>query len=82
MPRYFFDLNDDRCIHDDEGRECVDFEAARMLAVKSLPEIAQWKAPSGGDQQTFSVVVRDDADRPVYTMTLTLEGRRLGSMTP
>lgn len=78
MPRYFFDTHDGEHARDEEGRECADFEAARILAMKTLPEIARWAAPGGDDRQTFTVLVRDQADQLVYTMTLTLEGRRPG----
>lgn len=79
MPRYFFDTHGGEHIRDDEGRECADFEDARILAMNSLPEIARWAAPRGSDRQTFTVLVSDEADLLVYTTTLTLEGRRLGS---
>lgn len=77
MPRYFFDTHNGEHIRDDEGREWANFNAARNLALMTLPEIARWEAPEGGDKQTFAVLVRDEADHLVYTMTLTLEGRRI-----
>lgn len=81
MSRYFFDTHDGEHIRDEEGRECADFDAARLLALQSLPEIARWTISKDSDRQTFKVLVRDEANRPVYTTTLTLDGRRLGSET-
>lgn len=78
VPYYFFDIHNGNYIRDDEGRECADFEAARILALQTLPEIARWEVSSGSERQTFSVLVRDHVGRPVYTSTLTLEGQRLG----
>lgn len=77
MPRYFFDTHNGEHIRDDEGRECANSCAARTLALMTLPEIARWEALEGGDRQTFAVLVRNEADQLVYTMTLTLEGRWL-----
>lgn len=81
MPRYFFDTHDSEHIRDDEGRECADFGAARLLALSTLPEIARWAAPEGGDWQMFTMSVRDEADQLVYTVSLTLDGWRLDSAT-
>ncbi len=74
MPRYFFDLYDDRPYTDDEGTECEGSEAARREAMASLPEISRWLIPAHGDNQTFSVVVRDESGVAFYKATLTFTG--------
>ena len=79
MPRYFFDTYDDEHFQDDEGHECANFEAARLMAMRSLAEAVRWSAPSASDRQSIRVLIRDEAGRHVYTTTLTLDGRRLGS---
>lgn len=77
MPRYFFDVHNGRLDRDDDGVDCADFEAARIEAMRSLPEIAAFAIPQDGDQQAFTVMVRDENDRVVYTATLTFAGLRL-----
>lgn len=78
MPLYFFDTHDGEHVQDDEGRECVDFDAARLLALQTLPEIVRWAVSKASDRQTYMVLVRDEGSNPVYRTTLTLEGQRLG----
>lgn len=77
MPRYFFDIHDGQFQPDTEGTECADFEAARREAMVSLPEIARWIIPSDGDNQAFTVLVRDQGGAVVYTATLTFAALRL-----
>ena len=77
MPRYFFDIHDGRFERDDEGTECSDYEAARQQAMTTLPEIARWLIPTDGNNQAFTVLVRDEGGSIVYTATLTFAGLRL-----
>lgn len=79
MPRYFFDISDRGFHRDEEGSECADYEGARALAMRSLPEIARFAIPSDGDNQAFTVLVRDEAGTVVYTATLTFAGVRLNN---
>jgi hypothetical protein len=79
LPRYFFDIHDGQFQPDTEGTECADFEAARREAMISLPEIARWIIPSDGDNQAFTVLVRDESGAVVYTATLTFAALRLDS---
>jgi hypothetical protein len=78
VPRYFFDIHDGQFRPDDEGTECADFEAARREAMISLPEIARWIIPSDGDNQAFTVLIRDADGTVVYTATLTFAALTLG----
>ena len=74
MPRFFIDTDDgDVHIHDDEGFDLADAEAARREAMTVLPDMARDKLPDG-DRRTFVATVRDDAGSVVYSATLTLVG--------
>jgi hypothetical protein len=81
VPRFFFDVhngNRHQCLERDaEGIECADFEAARVQAMATLPEIGRWEIPLDGDKQAFTVVIRDETGHIVYTATLTFAGLRL-----
>ena len=80
MPRYFFDIHDGELSIDHEGRECADFDAARVLALATVPEVARWAAPEGSDRQAFTMLVRDGAGQLIYRLTLTLDGQSLCSL--
>ncbi|QGY03453.1 hypothetical protein MMSR116_17285 [Methylobacterium mesophilicum SR1.6/6] len=77
MPRFFFDIHDGQFLPDTDGTECADLDAARREAMISLPEIARWIIPRDGDNQAFTVLVRDEGGTVVYTATLTFAGLRL-----
>ena len=81
MPRYFFDVHNgsrhDGFERDEEGTDCSDFEAARVQAMATLPEIGRREIPRDGDQQAFTVLVRNETGSIVCTATLTLAGLRL-----
>uniref|UniRef100_UPI0035E3E715 DUF6894 family protein n=1 Tax=Methylobacterium sp. B34 TaxID=95563 RepID=UPI0035E3E715 len=49
MPRYFFDIHDRGFHRDTEGSECEDVEAARVLAMQTLPEIGRFAIPTDGE---------------------------------
>lgn len=82
MPRYYFDIHDGEFQRDPEGTECKDFEAARLEAMVSLPEIARFVIPSDGDNQSFTVFIRDEEGSILYTATLTFSALRLIGETP
>lgn len=74
MPRYFFDFHDGEFRRDDHGTQCADLEAARREAMLTLPEIARFAIPSGGDDQAFTMSIRDESGAVVYTASLTFAG--------
>ena len=74
MPLYFFDFDDGALSRDDIGTEYPDDEAMRQGAMRALPEIAKHEIPDDSDAHALTVRVRDEADRPVYTATLTYQG--------
>lgn len=80
MPRYFFDIHDGEFRPDAEGTDCADFEAARREAMIALPEISRWAIPADGDNQAFTVLVRDERGALVYTATLTFAGLKLNNL--
>ena len=80
VPRYFFDFHDGEFHGDDHGTQCADLEAARREAMLTLPEIARFAIPADGDDQAFTMSVRDESGTAVYTATLTFAGTRLDSV--
>ena len=74
MPRYFFDIHDGTSTRDDTGTECADPEAARKLAIRTLPDIARDEIPKDGDRRSFTVLVTDEEGRPVFAATLSYAG--------
>ncbi len=80
MPRYFFDVHTGNrhsgFERDEEGTVCPDFEAARVQAMTTLPEIGRWEIPRDGDKQAFTLLVRNETGSIVYTATLTFAGLR------
>ena len=74
VPRYFFDIHDGGSTRDDEGTECADHDAARLMAIKTLPDIARDEIPRDGDRRTFTVLVTDPDGHPVYSATLNFAG--------
>ena len=77
MPRYFFDTHDGGHFRDDEGSDLADVAAARLEAMRALPEISRFAIPEDGDNQAYIVLVRDESGAVVYTATLTFAGLRL-----
>lgn len=75
MPRYFVDTSDGAMpVIDNLGHELPDDEAARKAALIALPDMARDEMPDG-DERKFSVAVRAEDGRAVYSATLTLKGR-------
>ena len=54
------------------GIELADEDAARDIAVMTLPDMAQQTRPEG-DQQRMAVCVRNESDQPIIEVTLNLE---------
>lgn len=79
MTHYFFDtfVNGAR-IKDNLGVDCSTREQVRCEAMTALPALAKDEIPSEGDRQAFTVLVRDEAGRSVYSATLTFAGLWLG----
>jgi len=56
---------------DEVGSEPAGLKAVRKQARKALPEIAREALPKGEDQRPFTVLVKDEGGRAVYSATLT-----------
>jgi hypothetical protein len=75
MARYYFDWRDNETFEEDEeGVELPDLEAVKVEASQSLIERAREVFP-GLHRHSLSIEVRDDASRPLLSVTLILEVR-------
>ena len=76
MPLFFFDITDGGLVLDDVGTEFPDAHAARDAAIKVLPEVARDEI-GGGQSWEISVLMRDEADKALFTAALTLTAKWL-----
>ncbi|NDV89537.1 hypothetical protein GTW51_23170 [Aurantimonas aggregata] len=73
MARYYFDIDDSGVrFHDEDGIECETLDGVREAAIDALPRMACDALPDG-DHHVISISVRDQADKPVFQGSLTLE---------
>jgi hypothetical protein len=71
MPRFYFDVREgDKFVHDAEGEDRSDIEAARAEAIKALLGIARDHLSQ--DSARVSVEVRDEDGRRIACATLAL----------
>lgn len=79
MTRYFFDLHDsaDGVFNDLEGQELANDEQARVQAARTLAEIARDCLPDDSSLRDLKVLVRTDADGPLWETRLHWETQRL-----
>lgn len=74
MPRYYFDVRDNRGFHRDEvGDDFDSFDEARTQAQSLLPDIAREELPDG-DLHTITCDVRNETGRTVYRGEITYRG--------
>jgi hypothetical protein len=77
MPLYFFDTRDDgEIVVDDVGLELSGIARAKVVAAKSLAELALDVLPRT-TRRCLGVDVSDEQHRPVLTTELTFEARLL-----
>ena len=74
MPRYYFDIHDGGSTKDDTGTESDNLGEVRRQAIQTLPDIAREQIPHDGDRRTFTVLVTDEDEKPVYVATLNFTG--------
>ncbi|MCJ2116571.1 hypothetical protein MKK65_08255 [Methylobacterium sp. J-001] len=75
MPRFFFDIRDDKGTQrDEEGVELADLSMVREKAQRLLPDIARSEIQGDGDQHVYMVLVTDEDGHAVYSATLTYAG--------
>jgi hypothetical protein len=72
MPRYFFDIEDGTTsMRDAEGSDLADLRAAQREAAETLVEMGR-DVFRTRDSGTLSAAIRDDGDRILLTVSLTL----------
>ena len=76
MPLFFFDITDGGLILDDLGTEFPNAHAARDAAIKVLPDVARDTIGEGEGREVV-VLMRDDANRALFTAALTLTAKWL-----
>ncbi|MGU3358901.1 DUF6894 family protein [Methylobacterium sp. M6A4_1b] len=79
MPRFFFDVTDTSSMRDEEGMEFPGPSEAVEEAKKFLPLVASEEAPGGGDIQRFSLTVRDETGRAIYSAVVSFTGTWLAT---
>ena len=67
MPRFFFDVHDDRDIHDSEGTELPSRQAVRGEAIRYAGEILR-DIDGKLSNKEWSMTVRDEAGRVMLTL--------------
>lgn len=79
MQHYFFDLlaNGTRQ-EDDVGLDFATLNEVRYAAMSGLPAIAAEEVPKDGDHQHYTIMVKGEDGKPIYTATLTFAGLWLG----
>ncbi|TXN19964.1 hypothetical protein [Methylobacterium sp. WL9] len=70
MPHYFFDIHDGIHVHDNEGKELPDLEAAKAEAIRLAGGFATRPAMLGEDGGAMVVVIRDAPDSVVLNVRL------------
>ncbi|MES2860188.1 MAG: hypothetical protein V4701_01875 [Pseudomonadota bacterium] len=74
MPRFFFRLSNGGTLHDGEGEDLRDDNAARDVAIEVLAETLVSRRQHLNEGEAYEVMVTDADDRQVYSITA--QGRR------
>lgn len=74
MPRYFFDMIGGEKRRDDVGTLCTNDYDVPRVTMSVLPEVVKEAMKDNGDRRIFTVVVRDEGDRPIYSATMSFAG--------
>lgn len=65
MPRFFFDIYNDRALRDEEGSELADREAAVVEGFETARELLSQGAAEGKDRFSWFMRIRDGAGNTV-----------------
>jgi hypothetical protein len=77
LRRFYFDVLDgDGSTRDDEGLELESLDAAEYMAAQAAAEIGRDRLPKS-DAREVSITVRDEHGKPVLTVTVAMNVRRL-----
>ncbi|MBP0446696.1 hypothetical protein J8J14_18120 [Roseomonas sp. SSH11] len=68
MPRYFFHVQNDQALPDNEGTELPDLLAARVNAVKLAGEILKHHAETFWTEGEWSLKVTDESGLTLFTL--------------
>ena len=71
VPRYYFNMFDDRVTIDDEGLELPDIAAARAEALRGARSLIASQAAEGRICLNCRIEVEDENRRPVLTLPFT-----------
>jgi hypothetical protein len=72
MPRYYFDIRENRAVAvDEEGLELPNLKAAEVEAARSLADMAK-SMPAGTERHHMAIEVRT-ADGPAFKATFVFE---------
>ncbi|WP_279358156.1 DUF6894 family protein [Methylobacterium indicum] len=77
MSQFFFDIYGAEWDRDDMGTELDGVDQAIAQAKRTLPAIVPDHMTHDADSLSLTMVVRDEARKPVYTATLSFSGLRL-----
>ena len=69
MPRYFFHIYDDVIVHDEEGAELPNVEAARLNAIRGARDIIAEQVRHGHFVLSHWIDVVDEQGEAVLTVT-------------
>ena len=68
VPRYFFDLHNDVDVHDHEGKDLPNLDAARANALIEAREMMTESIKEGKLNLNHRIEVRDDSSAVIYVL--------------
>lgn len=80
MPRYFFDVEDGELTRDEDGQVFAGLREVEQECMRAICEMGRDWLPDGKTRR-IGITVRDDADRPVLTLTLSVDVERTPAPT-
>ena len=76
MPHYYFDLTDDRTIHDLKGRKLADLDEARQHAIAMARNLIDTKSALLSEPlSAWSISIKDEKFSRVLTVPVSEGGR-------
>ena len=73
MPKFFFHMEDHAVMHDHEGIECEDGEAARGEAVRRFSGLIASRPQDVWDGMRWRMVIAEESGRILWTLELHAE---------
>ena len=76
MPHFYFDLTDDRTIHDLKGHKFADLDEAHRHAIEMARELVDTKSTLLNEPlSAWSIIVKDEKFSKVLTVPISEGGR-------